>query len=136
MVSMFVMRDMDISGSGFAPEQAAQIAQAVTDYWSMPAYMPLLAAAERVMAIAFHLSAAALVLQVFRRNRLWPLWAAIGWHTAFNAVALYIALTWGAVASEASLAGLSLVSASILWATWRAEQKIEMGGNRSSLTLV
>jgi hypothetical protein len=30
------------------------------------------------MAMVFHLSAATLVLQVFRRNRLWPLWAAIG----------------------------------------------------------
>jgi len=128
MVSMFVLRDMDIAGAGFAPEQAAQITQAVADYWSMPAYMPLLAAAERVMAIAFHLSSAALVLQVFRRNRLWPLWVAIGFHTALNAVALYVALTWGAVASEASLAGLSLVSAGILWATWRAEQKVGLGG--------
>jgi uncharacterized membrane protein YhfC len=128
MVSMFVMRDMDLSGAGFPPEQAVQITQAVAEYWSMPLYMPLLAAAERVMAMVFHLSAATLVLQVFRRNRLWPLWAAIGLHTALNAVALYVALTWGAVASEASLAGLSLVSAGILWATWRADQKACLDG--------
>ena len=58
----------------------------------------------------------------FRLGRLWPLWAAIGWHALVNAVAVYINGTRGAVASEGTLAGLSLISVGILWATWRTEQ--------------
>jgi len=122
LINMVVLHDMDLSTAGFPPQEAAQIGQAVAEYWGMPAYMPLLAAAERGMSILFHLSAAALVVQAFRLDRLWPLWAAIAWHAAINAISLYVALTWGAVASEASLAALSLVSVGILWATWHAER--------------
>jgi len=120
-VSMAALRGMDVTEMGLPADQAAEAARQVTEFWVMPAYMPLLAAAERLMAILLHLSLAALVMQVFMRQRLWPLWAAIGWHALVNAVAVYANGTWGAVAAEASLAVLSLGSVGILWATRRTE---------------
>jgi uncharacterized membrane protein YhfC len=122
LLSMVALRGVDVTEMGLAAGQATEAARQVTEFWAMPAYMPLLAAAERLMAILLHLSLAALVMQTFLRQRLWPLWTAIGWHALVNAVAVYVNVTWGAVAAEASLAVLSLGSVGILWATWRAER--------------
>lgn len=112
-LSMAALRGVDLNQMGLPIGQA----RAIADYWALPAYMPLLGAAERLMALLFHLSAATLVMQALVRRRLWPLWAAIGWHALINAVVVYINSVWGAVASEVSLAGLSLGSLGILWAT-------------------
>lgn len=115
-VSMAALRGVDVTEMGLPAEAARQVA----DYWAIPAYMPLLGAAERLLAILLHLSLAALVMQAFLRQRLWPLWAAIGWHALVDAVTIYASGTWSAVAAEASLAVLSLGSVGILWATRRA----------------
>jgi uncharacterized membrane protein YhfC len=127
LFTMSVLRDMDISTLGLSPEQAALLADQVAEFWSTPWYMPFLALAERLMAILLHLSLAALVLQALIRARLWPLWAAIAWHMAVDAVAVYVNLTWGGVASEGVLALLSVGSAGILWVTWRAGQRQVLG---------
>jgi uncharacterized membrane protein YhfC len=124
LLSMAAMRGLDPSSLGLPADQAAEVARQVEAFWAMSAYTPLLAAAERLMAMLFHLSAAALVMQALLRDRLWPLWAAIGWHTLFNAVAVYVNGTWGAEAAEAAMAVLSVGSAAILWATRRAESRI------------
>jgi uncharacterized membrane protein YhfC len=122
LVSMAALRGVDVSRMGLPADQAAEAARQVSQFWASPAYLPLLAAAERLMAMLLHLSLAALVMQTFLRRRLWPLWAAIGWHTLINAVVVYVNGAWGAVAAEAALAALSLGSAGILWATRRAGQ--------------
>jgi uncharacterized membrane protein YhfC len=121
LVSMAALRGVDMSQLGLPTDQTAEVVRQVEEFWATPVYMPLLAAAERLMAILLHLSLAALVMQVFVRQRLWPLWVAMGWHALVDAVAVYVNGTWGAVASEASLAILSLGSAAILWATHHAE---------------
>jgi uncharacterized membrane protein YhfC len=123
LVSMVTLRDASLTQRGLPPEQATEAVRQVAAFWETPVYVPLLAAAERLMAMLLHLALAALVLQVFRLGRLWPLWAAIGWHAAVNAVVVYVNGTWGAEASEAALAALSLVSAGILWLTWRADRQ-------------
>ena len=126
LVNMIVLRDVDVATLGLPPEQIAQAARQVAEFWAMPAYMPLLAAVERLLSIVFHLSAAALVMQALLRQRMWPLWTAMGWHATVNAITLYVNNAYGAVAAEASLAALSLVSAGILWATWRADRQREL----------
>ena len=129
LVNMIFLRDMDLSTLGLTGEQETLLAQQVAAFWDTPPYMPMLATAERLMAILLHLSLAALVMQAFVRKRLWPLWVAIGWHAAINGISLYIMRTWGAVASEAALAAMSLLSAGMLWGTWRAERKREERGD-------
>lgn len=116
------LRNVDPTTLGLPADQAAEAARQVAQFWQTPSYLPLLAGAERLMAILFHLSAAALVLQAFRRGRLWPLPAAIAWHTVMNTVTVYVNGAWGPVAAEGSLVVLSLVSIAILWRTWRAER--------------
>jgi uncharacterized membrane protein YhfC len=123
LVSMVALRDRDVSTLGLPPEQAAVLADQVSAFWRTSWYLPLLAAAERLMAIGLHLALSTLVLQVFVAGRLWPLWAAIAWHATFNAVAVYVNGTWGAVAAEGALALLSVGSVAMLWATWRADQR-------------
>jgi len=81
--------------------------------------MPLLAAAERLMSLLAHLALSVLVMQSFLRKQLWPLFAAIAWHSLVNAVAIFVLGTWGAVTAEGVLALPSVISTFILWATWR-----------------
>ena len=123
VLNAVALRNVDATTLGLSPDQATEAARQIAEFWRMPLYMPLLAGAERLMSILFHLSAAVLVLQAFRKRQIWPLPAAIAWHTTVNAVPLYINGTWGPVAAEGSLAVLSLVSVAILWRTWRAERR-------------
>ncbi len=122
-VSMIVMRDTDALQVRFGPEQEVLVREAVDAYWQTPLYLPLLSAAERWMAMAMHLALAVLVQRAFVVGRLWPLWAAIAWHAVVNAVAVYVLVTWGAIAAEGALAVLPVGSIAILWATWRADRR-------------
>ena len=122
VLNAVALRNVDPTTLGLSPDQAAAVAGQIAEFWNMPLYMPLLAGAERLMSILFHLSAAVLVLQAFRIGRIWPLPAAIAWHTAGNAIGVYASRTWGPLAAEGSLAVLSLVSVAILWTTRRWEQ--------------
>lgn len=123
IASMAVMRNRDLAAMGLPPETVELAARQVTEFWALPAFMPLLAAAERLMSIIMHLSLSALVMQTFLRNRLWPLFAAIGWHSLVNAIVVFVLGTWGMIAVEGVMVLLALISAAILWATWRASKE-------------
>jgi len=125
IVSMIVMRSRDPAAMGMPPETAELAAQQVAEFWSLPFYMPLLAGAERLMALTLHLALSTLVMRCFVRNRLWPLFAAIGWHALVDAVAVFVLGTWGEVAVEGVTALLTLVSIAFLWVTWRASRADE-----------
>jgi len=94
-------------------------------YWSQPWYAALLGFVERVFAVCFHLSAAGLVMQVFRRRNILWLLAAIVWHTALDAVAVFALLRGGVFVSEAMLAGLTVGSIAILLALRPKSQSTE-----------
>jgi hypothetical protein len=73
-----------------------------------------LGALERVFALAFHLSAATLVLQAFRRrNPLWTL-AAIVWHTLLDAVAVIGVTAGGVYVTEALIGLMALLACGIV----------------------
>jgi uncharacterized membrane protein YhfC len=124
LVVMMVMRSRGASALGALGEASDQIVQAMNAYWDTPFYMPLLAALERLMAVLMHLALSALVLHGVVRGRLWTLAAAIVWHAACNAIAVYVQGTWGPLAAEGALALASIGSAFILWATWRADRDL------------
>jgi uncharacterized membrane protein YhfC len=96
-------------------EQLALAQQQVTTFFSAPWYMRLLSAAERVFAMTFHISAAVMVLQVFRRNNIAWLLAAIGWHTLLN-LSLGLLPIVGPLALEGIVGLFALVS---LWIIFR-----------------
>ncbi len=117
LLNMVVIARVDDPAMLGLPEEA--LAQ-VEAFWSMPLYLPLLAAAERVMAMVLHMSLSTLVLLCFHKHRIWPLVAAILWHALANAVAVYAAQTWGDVAAEGVLAVVALLSVGLLRLTHRA----------------
>ena len=129
LINFFVLlayRDGDISGL-VDPEQLGLAQQQIEAFWAAPWHMAILGAVERVFALCFHLSAAVLVLQVFRRNNFLWLFVAIGWHTALNAVALSLLQIGGAYAAEGAVGLLAVLSLVILWALRDREPEKETG---------
>ncbi len=118
VMQLTMLRGQDVGVLiGDAPlEQLERVQAQVAAFWALPWYAVLLGALERLFAILFHLSASLMVLQVFlRRNLAWLL-AAILWHTALDAVAVYVSSVWGIYWAEAAVGLMALVSVGILWA--------------------
>jgi uncharacterized membrane protein YhfC len=106
------------------PGQDAQFAALHRTFADLPAWAPLLGAVERVLALAFHVSASVLVLQVFvRRNLAW-LGVSILWHGFTNLVVVGLArwlrglpdlpgwVSW--VGPEVALAAIAVASLGII----------------------
>ncbi len=91
----------------------------VQAYWSMSLGGPVLAMAERVMAMTMQLSLSTLVVLCFRKSRIWPLFAAILWHAVADAVSVYVGQSWGIIAAEGALAVVALMSVGLLRLTYR-----------------
>ena len=73
----------------FPPNQLAAAQQQVHAYWSSTWYAAMLGALERFFTIPCQMAMAVMVMQVFtRRNIVW-LFAAIGYHTLLDAVAVF-----------------------------------------------
>lgn len=83
--------------------------------FSLPAWMALLGAVERLFAILLHLAATLLVMQVFIRKQLRWLAAGILWHAAIDGVLVYVVTRWGGVTAELVLGGMSLISLGIIF---------------------
>ncbi|MBN1875398.1 MAG: YhfC family intramembrane metalloprotease [Anaerolineae bacterium] len=113
LINMSILVNVDSTSFG------NEVAEQVTAFWNTPLYHPLLAIAERIMAITLHIALSTLVLQTFTRNKLWPLWAAIGWHALVDATAVYVMGTWGILATEGIMVLLTLGSVGILWHNYK-----------------
>ncbi len=114
-INLLALRNMDLNTLGLTPEQLTALQAQMSTFFEAPWYMALLGAAERVFAIIFHISAAVLVLQVFKRGNFLWLVAAILWHTILNAVSLLVLDAAGAVWTEVALGGLTLISLAIIY---------------------
>jgi uncharacterized membrane protein YhfC len=83
--------------------------------FNVPISMALLGATERIFALMFHLSASLLVMQVFVRQQIRWLGAAIVWHALLNALAVYSISVWGAIPTEIMLGILGFVSVGLIF---------------------
>jgi uncharacterized membrane protein YhfC len=83
--------------------------------FGLPWHMTLLGAVERLFALSFHLSASLLVMQVFVRGQTRWLFAAVGWHTLLNAVAVIGAVRWTPLMTEGMIGILALISFGIIY---------------------
>ncbi len=92
----------------------------ITDFWSMPLYMPMLAVAERLMALVLHVALSAMVVLCFARRRIWPLLAAILWHAAVDSLTVYVGQARGPAAAEGLLALLTLLNVGVIMLMRRA----------------
>jgi len=97
------------------PEQLQLVEAQFEAYWETPLFLNLLGAAERVFALALHVSLSVMVMRAFtHNNRRWLL-AAIVWHTLVNAVAVVAITQVGAVATEAVVAVMAAISLAIIY---------------------
>lgn len=102
--------------SSFIPEENLVIVKQQLDaYWSIPWHLSLFGAVERTFTIPFHISAAILVLQTFKRQQTRWLFLAIGWHTVINSVVIISARLWGIYVAEGLLGILAIVSLAIIY---------------------
>lgn len=83
--------------------QSAQIQAQLGPYWSQLPLAVFVGAYERVTTLCTHVAMAVLVLQAFTRRNILYLVAAILWHAAVDAIAVYAAPTWGIAVTEAIL---------------------------------
>jgi uncharacterized membrane protein YhfC len=97
------------------PEALVELEAQYAYLFELPWYLMLFGALERVFALALHLAASLLVMQVLIRRQWRWLWAAIGWHALLNAVAVFVNTQWGAVPAESALGLLSLGSLAIIF---------------------
>jgi uncharacterized membrane protein YhfC len=114
-INLIALQNKDLETLGLTGQQQIAVQAQMVAFLTAPWYMALLGAVERVWAITFHLSAAVLVLQVFRRRNILWLGAAILWHTVLNAVTLIAVDRVGAVGAEGVLGVLTLGSLAILY---------------------
>jgi len=98
------------------PETITAVQQQYTAVFELPWYITLFGALERLFALALHLAASLLVMQVLVRGQWRWLLAAIGWHALLNAVVYFVNVQWGVVAAETALGLLSLGSLAIIFA--------------------
>jgi uncharacterized membrane protein YhfC len=95
------------------PEGVAEkIQPKIAEVLGAPPWKPLLGGAERIFAILDQLAMSAMVMQCFARQKLWPLWLAVAWHTIIDGVSVYLVAKhgvgvtegWVAVSAGASVA--------------------------------
>ncbi|MGD8237551.1 MAG: YhfC family glutamic-type intramembrane protease [Armatimonadota bacterium] len=116
LLNMVLLRNEGLLPLSLPAETREAVRETVAGYWSAPWHASLLGAFERVWAMCLHLSLAVMVLQALTRGRLVWLGAAIGWHAAVNAIAIFGVGTWGPYWTEAALGACGLVSVAIVYA--------------------
>jgi uncharacterized membrane protein YhfC len=106
-------------------EKLVLVKQQVDAYWSVPWHLSLLGAVERTFTIPFHISAAVLVLQTFKRQQKRWLFLAIGWHTVINAIVIVSSRLWGIYIAEGLLGILAIISLAIIYVFREPFEEIE-----------
>ncbi len=96
-------------------EQMALVEQQIESLFTLPWYMTLLGAVERVFAICFHLSASLMVMQAVNYGKIRWLLAAIGWHALLDGVAVFTAVKYTPLIAEAAIGILALFSLLIIY---------------------
>jgi uncharacterized membrane protein YhfC len=115
LLNMTVLQAADLSSWGLPAGQVVQLQGQLEAYWGQAWFVPLLAAAERVLAITFHIGMAVLVLQAVLRPRLLYWLLAIGLHTGVNATAFLTAEAgWSPAATEGVIGLFALVALGIV----------------------
>jgi len=91
-------------------DQIELVRSQIEVYWALPGDRAILGAVERLATIPIHLSLTVFVLQSLRRKNVLWLFAAIGWHTMVNAVAVFSMQTWNVYITEGIVVAAGLLS--------------------------
>lgn len=115
LLNMTALQRADLEAWGLPGGQTTQLGKQLDAYWGQAWATPLLAAAERLFSITFHVGMAVLVLQavIQRQPSYWLL--AIGLHTAGNALAVItLNAGWSLLATEGVIGIFALVALVII----------------------
>ena len=123
MVNALVLPGLDPHSMGLPPDQVEQIVAAREQIASMPPWLPLLGAFERVFALCVQICCSVLVVQCFVRGGLRWLWIAVGYHFAVDLAAVFgaraltdiLGETAGMVAVEGVVAAFAAISLVIVF---------------------
>jgi uncharacterized membrane protein YhfC len=113
-IRLFAYKDANLDALVSA-DQVDLVRTQVDLFWSLPWYAAILGAVERAATLCFHMSAAVLVLQAFQRKNIAWLFAAIGWHTFLDALAVYASRMWSVYVAEVLIVGAGLMSLGIIF---------------------
>lgn len=123
-LNLLTASQMDLTTLGLTPAQLATAQAELAQALSYPWFFPLLGSLERAFAIANHLALTVLVLQVFKRRNLAWLLAAILWHAALDAGAVFVqgqvvpalGMVTGSLVTEGVVALFGVLSVVVIWA--------------------
>lgn len=119
-IQAVALRNADLA-QVFGADQVALAEQQLEAYWSMSPWMAMLGAVERVSALLVQMSLALMVvLSVARDDRRW-LAAAILWHSAVNAVAVYTVQRVNVYAAEAAVFGMAVIAVAFIYGVRRSD---------------
>src|SRR5690606_7872169 len=87
--------------------------------------------AERMMTITLHVAFTLMVLSAVVHHRQILLVLAILWHTAVDALAVYLSQTAGILATELAILAMALLAAGYIWWAWRDWDRSASSGDLS-----
>lgn len=113
-IQLFALKDANLEV--LIPLDQLEVARSQIElYWAAPWYVTLLGAVERAATLCFHMSAAVLILQAFRRNQIRWLFFAISWHAVVDAVAVFASQTWSIYLTEALIVGVGFLALGVIF---------------------
>ncbi len=119
VVVLIALRSVSPSALGLGGANADQLAAAQAAYWRTAAYLPVVGGLERVFAITVQIALATLVMRSVTRGRPLYLLAAIAFHAAIDAWAVWAAQNVSVWVIEGVVALSALFG---LWLIWRLRE--------------
>lgn len=108
LATMLVLPSMEQIFAALPPDAAEQVRYGGSAYWATPWYMAAVGGVERVFAITLQIAMALLVVRSVAERRVKYLAAAIGFHTAVDAFAVWGIQTLGPLGTELGVAAFAL----------------------------
>ncbi len=108
-------------GGSLTAEEVQSMQEQIEQLMNLNPLHVLLGLAERLMAITLHVAWTLMVLTaVLQRKKLW-LFLAVLWHSAVDAVAVFVATNYGAVQAELAVFVFFLLGVFYIYFKWKGE---------------
>lgn len=107
------------TGGTLTEEQIEELRAQMDALINLTPYDVLPGLAERMMTITLHVAFTLMVLSAVVYHRQILLALAIIWHTAVDALAVYLAQTAGILVTELAILAMALLGAGYIWWTWQ-----------------
>ncbi len=127
IINMIALQTMDLGALGLEPEQLEQVKAQVAAFANQPAWQPVIPAWERAMAMINHLFMTTLVMTGLMKREWGWIAGAIAWHTAINAIAVWLHQHHGILAAEGALTAMTVAAAALWWRQVGADLKSARG---------